>query len=508
MTAGVDGISVIHGGRILFSDVSFQVSAGDRIGLIGKNGAGKSTMLKLLAGMIQPDEGTVSRSKGVSIAYLPQEMPLPEGRTIFQETSRAYQALLDMDVKAGEINNELSGRTDYESASYLDLIHKLADINEEMNRSGWYEVSMKVEKVLLGLGFAESDFSKPTSEYSGGWRMRVELAKLLLMQPDLLLLDEPTNHLDIESIQWLEGFLASVSSSIVLISHDITFLDKLTNRTIEISGGRTFDYPLPYSKYLLRREEVRATLIASQKNQQKMIKDTEVFISRFRAKNTKAKQVQSRIKKLEKIERIEVEEVSTSEMRIRFPEAPRSGKVTLEAVKLCKSYGEKTIFTDLSFIVGRGEKIAFVGRNGAGKTTLSKMIAGDEKYTGNLKPGHEVKLGYYAQDQSQAFTSGLNVLEEVEKDSGSMSQHQVRDLLGAFLFSGEDQSKKVGVLSGGEKARLALCKLLLRPVNFLVLDEPTNHLDIHSKAILKRALQAFNGTIIVEIGRASCRERV
>lgn len=497
MNIGAEQVSVIHGGRILFQNISFQVSPGDKIGLIGKNGAGKSTLLKLLAGINDPDEGQISRTKEMTIGYLPQEMPLPEGKTVFEETSTAFQELLNMNHELEKINEAISTRTDHESRIFLDLIHKQAELNEILNRDGWFEISMKVEKVLLGLGFTEKDFNQSTGNFSGGWRMRIELAKILLISPDLLLLDEPTNHLDIESIQWLESFLSGLGVSIVLISHDITFLNKLTNRTIEISQGKLYDYPLPYSEYLVRRREVKETLIASQKNQLKKIKETEDFINRFRAKNTKAKQVQSRIKMMDRMDIIEVEEEDTSSIRIRFPEAPRSGKVTLEAIDLKKSYGDKKILEGLSFLLGRGEKIAFVGKNGAGKTTLSKMIVGETDYEGQINTGHQVVLGYYAQDQSDTLDKDQSVFSAVESESKTFTQNELRTLLGAFLFSGEDQFKKVKVLSGGEKARLALCKLLLKPVNFLVLDEPTNHLDIQSKKILKEALIEFKGTLII-----------
>jgi ATP-binding cassette subfamily F protein 3 len=497
MLIGVDRISVVHGGRTLFQDVSFQISPGDKVGLIGKNGAGKSTMLKLILGINQPDEGSVSRNKEISIGYLPQEMPLPEGKSVYEETSQAFADLLAMDSDLEKINAELTNREDYESEEYSDLIHRQSEITEALNSGGWYEISMKVEKVLHGLGFETEDFKRPTSEFSGGWRMRIELAKILLQSPEVLLLDEPTNHLDIESIQWLESFLKEMNVAIVLISHDIAFLNSICNRTIDITHGRIYDFPLPYSKYLERRQELRETLEASYKNQQKKIKDTEAFINRFRAKNTKASQVQSRIKMLDRMDKIELEQEEISSLNIRFPEAPRSGKVILEAKDLSKSYGDKSILHDINFLISRGEKVAFVGKNGAGKTTLSKVIVGETDHSGKLKSGHQVELGYYAQDQSDTMNPELNVMQVVENENTQLNQVELRSLLGAFLFSGDDQYKKVKVLSGGEKARLALCKLLLTPVNFLVLDEPTNHLDIQSKSILKEALKSFKGTLIV-----------
>lgn len=497
MNIGVDQISVFHGGRGLFREVSFQVSPEDKIGLIGKNGAGKSTLLKLLAGLQEADEGTVSRSKELTIGYLPQEMSLPEGKSVFQEASTAFSGLIAQNEELNKINSLLLERSDYNSDSYLNLIHQQTDLTESLNRNGWFEISKKVEKILLGLGFNESEFTKSTAEFSGGWRMRIELAKILLKNPTLLLLDEPTNHLDIESIQWLERFLSTVTVSIVLISHDITFLNKITNRTIEINNGKIYDFPLSYSGYLIRKKEIKETLIAGQKNQQKKIKETEDFINRFRAKNTKAKQVQSRIKMLDRMDIVEIDEEDNSSIRIRFPEAVRSGKISIEVNNVSKSYEDKVVLNDVNFLIGRGEKIAFIGKNGAGKTTMSKIIVGETKSTGDIKLGHLVKIGYYAQDQSDTMDGNLDVISVVQNESKNIKEFELRNLLGAFLFSGEDQYKKVKILSGGEKARLALCKLLLTPVNFLVLDEPTNHLDIQSKSILKKALIEFDGTLII-----------
>lgn len=494
---GADKIAIVHGGTVLFEDISFQINDRDKVGLIGRNGAGKSTLLKLLAGKLSPDKGKISTARDLKIGYLPQEMPLPKGKTVFDETSSAFSNLLELNGKLDTINTELAERTDHESNSYLELIQFQAELTEQLTTSGWFEIPMKVEKVLLGLGFTKNEFEKPTSAFSGGWRMRIELAKLLLEQPDLLLLDEPTNHLDIESIQWLEEFLKNYESPVVLISHDIAFLNCVTNRTIEISLGNVYDFPLPYSKYLKRKDEMKETQVAAKKNQQKKIKDTETFINRFRAKNTKASQVQSRIKMLEKMDVIEVEDEDNSVMNIRFLEPPRSGKVVVEAEKIFKSYGEKGVLENINFLLSRGEKIAFVGKNGTGKTTLSKIIVGVTDFKGNLKLGHQVSIGYYAQDQSDTLNPKSDVLTEVEKESSGMNQMELRKILGAFLFTGEDQYKKVSVLSGGEKARLALCKLLLTPVNLLVLDEPTNHLDIRSKEVLKDALSHYPGSMIV-----------
>ncbi|HAW51236.1 MAG TPA: glycosyl transferase family 2 [Flavobacteriales bacterium] len=494
---GIDQISIHFGSRVLLKEASIQISRGDKIGLIGKNGAGKSTLIKILAGISKPDSGKISLSKELKIGYLPQEMPLPEGKTVFDEASEAFSDLLRLNAIQEDITEQLSERTDHESNEYMDLIHQQSEISEQLNLGGWYDITMKVEKVLLGLGFEARDFKRSTGEFSGGWRMRIELAKILLSEPHLLLLDEPTNHLDIESIGWLESFLHTLPFTVVLISHDIAFLNKITNRTIEIADSQLYDFPLPYSRYMERRSEMRETLLAAQKNQQKKIKDTEDFVNRFRAKNTKAKQVQSRIKMLDRMEVIEIDEEKTSSMKIRFPEAPRSGKINLELKHISKSYGDAHILNDINLILGRGEKVAFVGKNGAGKTTLSKIIVGDISSEGEVKLGHQIALGYYAQDQSDTLNPKLDVFTTVENESANSTVLNLRSLLGAFLFSGDDQYKKVSVLSGGEKARLALCKLLLKPVNFLVLDEPTNHLDIQSKSILKSALQSYKGSMIV-----------
>ena len=494
---GIDQISVVYGSRVLFEKVSFQIDRNDKIGLIGKNGAGKSTLLKLLTGIHQPESGKISMVKDTQIGYLPQEMPLPEGKSVFEEASEAFSQLLDINKSLELLNLQLIKRSDHESNAYLDLIHQQSELNEQLNIGGWYDITMKIEKVLLGLGFEQEDFQKNTSAFSGGWRMRIELAKIILRAPQVILLDEPTNHLDIESIQWLESFLKEVNVAIVLISHDVTFLNKITNRTIEINDAKIYDFPLPYSKYLDKRKALRDTLNSAQKNQQKKIKETEDFINRFRAKNTKSKQVQSRIKMLNKMDVLDLDVESTSGMNIRFPDAPRSGKVSLEVKDIGKTFGDKVIFSDVNFLLGRGEKVAFVGKNGTGKTTLSKILMKEISHEGSFKFGHQIEVGYYAQDQSATLDERLNVITTVENEVSQNTSINVRNLLGSFLFSGDDQFKKVKVLSGGEKARLALCKLLLKPVNFLILDEPTNHLDIHSKEILKQALINYKGSMII-----------
>lgn len=494
---GVDQISIAYGSRVLFEKVSFQIDRSDKIGLIGKNGAGKSTLLKLLTGIHHADHGKISMVKGTEIGYLPQEMPLPEGKTVFEEASEAFDKLLAINTSLEELNGQLTTRSDHDSKEYLDLIHQQSELNERLNIGGWYDISMKVEKVLLGLGFESEDFQKPTSNFSGGWRMRIELAKIILRAPQVVLLDEPTNHLDIESIQWLESFLNEVNVAIVLISHDVTFLNKITNRTIEINDAKIYDFPLSYSKYLSKRKELRETMVSAQKNQQKKIKETEDFINRFRAKSTKSKQVQSRIKMLDKMNVLELDEERESAMNIRFPDAPRSGKVSLEVNDIEKIYGDKVIFSNVNFLMGRGEKVAFIGKNGTGKTSMSKILMNEISHQGTFQFGHQIEVGYYAQDQSATLDEKLDVLTTVENEVSNATTINIRNLLGSFLFSGDDQFKKVKVLSGGEKARLALCKLLLKPVNFLILDEPTNHLDIHSKEILKQALINFKGSMII-----------
>ena len=494
---GVNNISLHFADRALFDQVSFIINKQDRIGLVGRNGAGKSTLLKSLAGIQSLDTGSISYPSGVTFGYLPQDMDFEGGRTVWEETEQSFNVALHIQQKLEDVNQQLAEREDYESEEYLKLLDSVSELNEELVLLGADAMEAEIEKVLLGLGFKRSDFERQTEEFSGGWRMRIELAKILLKNSDLLLLDEPTNHLDIESIQWLEDFLKVYSGAVVLISHDRAFLDNLTNRTIEISLGKIYDYQAPYTKYLELRKERREQQLAAYENQQKQIKQTEQFIERFRAKATKAVQVQSRIKQLDKIERIEVEEEDLSGMRFSFPPAPHSGKVTLEANSVVKKYGEKTIFSDVNLLIERGEKVALVGKNGEGKSTFSRLIMGEELQGGTIENGHQVKIGYYAQNQAETLDPSKTVFETIDEVAVGEIRKKVRTLLGSFLFGGDEVDKKVSVLSGGERARLALCKLLLEPVNLLLLDEPTNHLDIRSKDILKDALNRFDGTLIV-----------
>lgn len=476
---------------------SFLIQPDDRIGLIGKNGAGKTTLLKLIAGKLEPSSGEVSLPKDTTIGYLPQEMKLTDTQTLVDETMLAFDKILKIEKKIAALNNEISSETDFHSDGYLKKLDKLSELNERYSILGGDNYQAELEQTLLGLGFERTDFDRPTSEFSGGWRMRVELAKLLLKKPDLILLDEPTNHLDIESIQWLENFLKNYKGSVVLVSHDKAFLDAVGNRTIEISLGRITDQKMKYSDFVEWKKEQREVQLASYRNQQKMIEDTEKFIERFRYKATKAVQVQSRIKQLEKLDRIEIEEEDKSAINIKFPPAPRSGRVVVEAKAISKKYGENLVLNDINLNVENGDKIAFVGRNGEGKTTLVKIILNEIEHEGFLKLGHNVKVGYFAQNQAQLLNENLTVLETIDEIATGDARTKIRDILGAFLFSGEDVEKKVKVLSGGEKSRLAMIRLLLEPVNLLVLDEPTNHLDMQSKEILKNALIHFSGTIIV-----------
>ena len=476
---------------------SFLIQPDDRIGLIGKNGAGKTTLLKLIAGKLEPSSGEVSLPKDTTIGYLPQEMKLTDTQTLVDETMLAFDKILKIEKKIAALNNEISSETDFHSDGYLKKLDKLSELNERYSILGGDNYQAELEQTLLGLGFERTDFNRPTSEFSGGWRMRVELAKLLLKKPDLILLDEPTNHLDIESIQWLENFLKNYKGSVVLVSHDKAFLDAVCNRTIEISLGRITDQKMKYSDFVEWKKEQREVQLASYRNQQKMIEDTEKFIERFRYKATKAVQVQSRIKQLEKLDRIEIEEEDKSTINIKFPPAPRSGRVVVEAKAISKRYGENLVLDDINLNVENGDKIAFVGRNGEGKTTLVRIILNELDHEGFLKLGHNVKVGYFAQNQAQLLNENLTVLETIDEIATGDARTKIRDILGAFLFSGEDVDKKVKVLSGGEKSRLAMIRLLLEPVNLLVLDEPTNHLDMQSKEILKNALIHFSGTIIV-----------
>ncbi len=491
-------ISVQFNGEFLFNGISFLVNPRDRIGLVGKNGAGKSTMLKIIAGKQNPESGNVTRPQGVTIGYLSQDIKPAKGKTVFDECYSALAELKHLEERVDFYGNELATRTDYESDAYMEVIEKFNDCNERFSLLGGHTADAEVEKVLMGLGFLRTDLGRPIEEFSGGWQMRVELAKILVQRPDVLLLDEPTNHLDILSIEWLETFLKEHKGSVILVSHDRAFLDNITNRTIEITLGRINDYKVPYSRYVEQRAERRALQMASFENQQKMIADTERFIERFRAKASKATQVQSRIKQLDKVDRLEVEEEDNASLRFRFPPAPRAGKVVVNAVGISKSYGEKKILDRIDLMLDRGDKVAFLGKNGEGKTTFAKIIVGQNSYdSGKLEQVHNVSLGYYAQDQAETLDPERTVFETLDDVAAGEVRKRVRDILGSFLFSGESVDKKVKVLSGGERARLAMAKLLLEPRNLLVLDEPTNHLDMRSKDILKQALMKYDGAMII-----------
>ena len=474
-----------------------MLNAGDRVGLIGKNGAGKSTMLKLLSRELKPDSGTIAADKDVRIGFLKQDIDFVKGRTILEEAYQAFGEIKTLEQKLDDIHHQIETRTDYESESYHNLLDMLSDYTHRFDLIGGYQYQGETEKVLLGLGFQRSDFDKLTDSFSGGWRMRIELAKLLLQNNDILLLDEPTNHLDIESIIWLEQFLTTYSGAVVIVSHDKMFLDNVTNRTIEISVGKIYDYPKPYSKFLELRQEIREQQLASQKNQEKKIQQTEKLIEKFRAKASKASMAQSLIKKLDKIDRIEVDEEDNAVMNVRFPVSVTPGKVVLEIDDVSKSYGEKEVLSHVSLLVERGSKIAFVGQNGQGKTTLAKMIIGETDYQGTIKLGHNVQLGYFAQNQADYLDGELTVLDTMYHAADDTNRMKIRDILGSFLFRGDEVDKKVKVLSGGERNRLALAKMLLSDFNVLVMDEPTNHLDIKSKNVLKKALQQFEGTLII-----------
>jgi len=493
----INNLTVEFGGFTLFKGVSFIVNTRDRIGLVGKNGAGKSTLLKIFAGLQGPTKGNVSVPNDVKIGYLPQQMNHVDGKTVMQEALLAFDEVLELEKEIAKINMEIAERTDYESESYMNLIHRLTEKNDRYHMMGGENVDAEAEKTLLGLGFLRSDFTRQTNEFSGGWRMRIELAKILLRRPDVFLLDEPTNHLDIESIQWLEDFLKTYPGAVVLVSHDRAFLDNITNRTVEISVGKIYDYKVSYSHYVELHAERREQQMKAYTNQQKLIKDTEEFIERFRYKPTKSVQVQSRIKQLEKLDRIEVDEEDMSKLNLKFPPAPRSGDLVCEAKNLSKAYGENLILSDLDFVIERGEKIAFVGKNGEGKSTLVKILMGELEHSGLCKIGHNVKIGYFAQNQAQLLNENKTILETIDDVAVGDVRTKIRDILGAFMFRGEEVDKKVKVLSGGERSRLAMIRLLLEPVNLLVLDEPTNHLDMKSKDVLKEALLQFNGTVIV-----------
>ena len=491
-------VGVHFGERTLFEGLDLAIGNKDRIGLVGRNGAGKSTLLKVIAGHQKASTGSVSAPKDYRIGYLPQEMEHDEAATVLEVAMKAFEEMQLLEKRLETLTREVAERTDYESDSYANLIQELSDANERLDAIGASSIEEQAHRILQGLGFKVEDMGRTMSEFSGGWKMRVELAKLLLMQPDLLLLDEPTNHLDIESIQWLETFLIHHPGAILLISHDRVFLDTLTKRTVEIGGVKLYDFKGPYSKYQVWREEERSRQEQAAKNQQKYIQDTEQLINKFRAKKNKAAFAQSLIKKLDKLERVEVDASENAQIRFRFPPAPRSGKVIFEAETLKKCFGELTVFEGLDFIMARQEKVALVGKNGAGKTTLTRMLLQQESCTaGTLNVGHNVDIGYYAQNQTDELDGNMTVLETLEDVAVGDVRKQLRGLLGSFLFTGEDVDKKVKVLSGGEKARLALCKLLLHPYNVLVLDEPTNHLDLKSKAVLKEALQSFDGSLVV-----------
>lgn len=493
----VQNLGLHFAGSYLFENVNFRINKNDRIGLAGKNGAGKSTLLKILAGEQPSTEGNVEKEGEVRIGFLKQDLDFEKGRTVWDEAMQAFKELNKINKKIDNINHELATRTDYESEEYHKLIHDLTDLTERFSHLGGYNIDGEIEKILKGLGFKESDFTKLTDDFSGGWRMRIELAKLLLEENDVLLLDEPTNHLDIESIIWLEGFLINYKGAVVLVSHDKQFLTNVTNRTIEISNRTIQDYKANYTKYLILRQERKEKLIQSQKNQEQEIKRTEQLINKFRAKASKASFAQSLIKKLNKVERIEVEDEDVTRFHIKFEPSVIPGKIIFKAENLGKSFDKHIVFQNANFYVERGEKIAFVGQNGQGKTTLAKIMDGILSYNGKLEIGHNVQIGYFAQNQAEVLNPNKTILEEAEDSATEESRPRVRDLLGSFLFQGDEVQKKVSVLSGGERNRLALCKLLLRPFNTLIMDEPTNHLDLQSKAILKQALQNFKGTLLL-----------
>jgi ATP-binding cassette subfamily F protein 3 len=493
----IHNLSVAFGGEYLFEEIAFRLNGGDRVGLIGKNGAGKSTLLKLLAKEMAPDEGTIAMEKDIKIGFLKQDIDFEQGRTVLDESYQAFAEIKSLEGKLEEINTALAERTDYESDSYHQLMVDLNDVTHHYEILGGYNYQGDTEKVLLGLGFKRADFNKLTDTFSGGWRMRIELAKLLLQNNDVLLLDEPTNHLDIESIIWLEQFLKSYPGAVVIVSHDKMFLDNVTNRTIEISLGRIYDYPKPYSKFLELRSEIKEQQLSAQKNQEKQIAQTERLIEKFRAKSSKASMAQSLIKKLDKMERIEVDEEDNSVMNVRFPVSVNPGKVVVELDSLSKSYGKNEVLRDIDLLVERGSKTAFVGQNGQGKTTLAKIIVGELDHTGDVKIGHNVQLGYFAQNQAEYLDGNKTILDTMTDAANEKNRSKVRDILGSFLFRGDEVEKYVKVLSGGERNRLALAKMLLQPFNVLIMDEPTNHLDIKSKNVLKQALQNFEGTLIL-----------
>lgn len=493
----VENLSVHFGGFTLLDEISFVLNKNERVALVGKNGAGKSTLLKLIAGLQQPSGGNISYPKEATIGYLPQQMTLNDTLTVREEAALAFEHLQQLEKELERLHTQLAERTDYESEEYHQIIQRSTDLQELLLMSGINNFEAEIEKTLMGLGFRREDFNRPTREFSGGWRMRIELAKILLQAPDILLLDEPTNHLDIESIQWLENFLATHANAVILVSHDRAFLDAVTTRTIEIMLGDIHDYKVPYSKYVELRAERREQQLRAYENQQKQIQDTEAFIERFRYKATKSNQVQSRIKQLEKLERIEVDEVDNSRLNLKFPPAPRSGSYPVIAENVSKNYGSHLVFSNVEFTINRGEKVAFVGKNGEGKSTLVKCIMNEIDFDGKLTLGHNVKIGYFAQNQAQLLDENLTVFETIDYAAVGDIRTKIRDILGAFMFGGEASEKKVKVLSGGERSRLAMIRLLLEPVNLLILDEPTNHLDMASKDVLKKAISEFDGTAII-----------
>ena len=493
----VDGLAVEFGGTTLFKDINFVVNEKDRIALMGKNGAGKSTLLKIMAGAQKPTQGKISAPKDAIIAYLPQHLMADSERSLFDEASQAFAEVLDMQARLDKLNHELTVRTDYESDEYSAIIEQVSELSEKLYSQGEINFDAEIEKILLGLGFERSDFNRPSSDFSGGWRMRIELAKILLQNPDLILLDEPTNHLDIESVQWLEDFLINQAKAVIVISHDRRFVDNITTRTIEVTMGRIYDYKVNYSKYLELRNDRREQQQKAYDEQQKMIAETKEFIERFKGTYSKTLQVQSRVKMLEKLEILEVDEVDTSHLRLRFPPSPRSGNYPVIAENVSKNYGNHLIFDQVSFTIQRGEKVAFVGKNGEGKSTLVKAIMKEIEHNGNLSLGHNTLIGYFAQNEASLLDESRTVFQTIDDVAKGDIRTKIKDILGAFMFGGEDWDKKVSVLSGGERTRLAMIKLLLEPVNLLILDEPTNHLDMRTKDILKQALMEFDGTLIL-----------
>ncbi|MBR6758158.1 MAG: ABC-F family ATP-binding cassette domain-containing protein [Bacteroidaceae bacterium] len=493
----IEGLTVEFGGNPLFDNITYVINKRDRIALVGKNGAGKTTMLRIIAGLQEPSAGHVNRPRDLSIGYLPQQMQLSDSRTVMQEAEQAFAHIFELQGRVERMNNELASRTDYDSDDYAELIERVSAATEQLTLIGANNYQAEIERTLMGLGFLRTDFDRPTAEFSGGWRMRIELAKLLLQRHDVLLLDEPTNHLDIESIQWLENFLATRAGTVMLVSHDRAFIDNVTNRTIEISLGKIYDYQVNYSRYVVLRQERLEQQQRAYENQQKQIQDTEAFIERFRYKATKAVQVQSRIKQLEKIDRIEVDEIDNSHISLRFPPAPRSGDYPIITDNLRKCYDQHLVFDHATFTIKRGEKVAFVGKNGEGKSTLVKCIMGEIPFDGKLQIGHNVKIGYFAQNQASLLDNNITVFDTIDRVAVGDIRTKIRDILGAFMFGGEASDKRVSVLSGGEKTRLAMIRLLLEPVNLLILDEPTNHLDMRTKDVLKQAIAHFDGTVII-----------